>query len=71
MRCLLLSAAGLSLLAAVVGCNHMAGRCDCDSTPTIACPCWAAPHSTVVASPVLKPEAVKEMPKVKPETPDK
>jgi hypothetical protein len=72
MRRLLLSAAGLGLLAVFTGCNHMAGACDCDMTPTIACPCV---HPATLAGPppaLVKPEPIKELPKVKPDKePDK
>jgi hypothetical protein len=74
MRRLLLSAAGLALLAAFTGCNHMAGACDCDNTPTIACPCF---HQASLLGPpppasLVKPEPIKEPPKVKPDKePDK
>jgi hypothetical protein len=68
MRRLFLSVAGLGLLAVFTGCNHMAGACDCDQTPTIACPC-THPASIVGPGPI-KPEPIKELPKPKPDKED-
>jgi hypothetical protein len=63
MRRLLLTAAGLVPLVAFLGCNHMAGMCDCDFIPAIPCPCYG--H--VVAPAPLKPvEPIKEAPKETP-----
>ena len=71
MRRLILSAAGLGLLAVFTGCNHMAGACDCDDTPTIACPCVLTPTLNGPA-PLVKPEPLKELPKPNPDkVPDK
>jgi hypothetical protein len=67
MRRLLLSVAGLCVLAAFAGCNHMAGCCDCDTTPTIGC--VYCPGCLTHAA--VKVEPIKEAPKMKPETPDK
>jgi hypothetical protein len=74
MRRLMLSAAGLGLLAVFTGCNHMAGACDCDLTPTIACPCVHSPtfNGPPPPAPLVKPEPIKELPKPKPDKePDK
>jgi hypothetical protein len=78
MRRLLLSTVGLLPLALLCGCccNHLAGKCDCDRTPTLACPCYN--HAVVAPPPVKAPETppdkmpdpLKETPKPKPE-PDK
>ena len=73
MRRLLLGVAALMPLTVFVGCQHMAGKCDCVHKPAIDCPCAA---QTIVAAPPLAapvkpPEPIKEAPKPKTDTPDK
>jgi hypothetical protein len=75
MRRTLVLLAGLGLLSLTAGCNHTAGICDCEGPgnpcvyggcgnghgPGPIAPPIAAPYAT------LKPEPIKELPKVAPE----
>ena len=68
MRRLFLSAVGLMPLALFLGCQHTAGKCDCDKMLTLECPCWLAHGGNGVITPAApvpgKPlEPIKEAPK--------
>jgi hypothetical protein len=74
MRRLFLPAVGLMPLALLFGCNHLAGKCDCDRTPTLACPCYYEQHPVVTAAapvPTKPVEPIKEAPKEAPKDPPK
>jgi hypothetical protein len=48
-------------MALFFGCSHQAGRCDCDPTPTLACPCYG--HAAINGVPGKPIEPIKEAPK--------
>ncbi len=48
MRRMILLALGLGMLAAVVGCDHFAGVCDCEG-PGGGCGCGVAPAGALQA----------------------
>ena len=62
MRRLLGILMSTGLLGISFGCNHMHGVCDCDVGPHG----YGPPPAVVPVKPGVKPEPIKEMPKVSP-----
>lgn len=59
--------AGVSLLAMVAGCHHVAGVCDCVQPTDHCMPYGMAPHASAAAMPLApQAELVPAMPKAAP-----